>query len=103
MSTRLDFCPTCFRWISDHDSNGREAESGQRSCISHRVRFVRSCSTGVMELGGPDAPVGFETDIEEHVAAYEGKVESVLVRFPEDVDGFAPRQYVPRSYVEVAS
>jgi len=56
-----------------------------------------------MELGGRDAPVGFETDIEEHVAAYEGKVESVLVRFPEDVDGFAPRQYVPRSYVEVAS
>lgn len=73
------------------------------SCFSPKfveggsVRFVETYSTGVLPDGGPTAPAGFETTVEE--TAHAG-ADGVLVRFPE-VDGSAPRQYVPAHVLEV--
>jgi hypothetical protein len=61
------------------------------------VRFRETYSTGILVDGGPTAPEGFETFVEE--VSRDGS--GALVRFPEDEDGFAPRQFVPSRLLEV--
>lgn len=87
----------------DDDVDGKRYERLVAPAVGDVVRFEAEYSTGVLVDGGPTAPYGYETVVEEYVESLgDDDQPYVLVRFPETSFGFSPRQYVPASVVSVS-